>query len=150
MDAPLLQTFREEADSLRAFRRFNLNLLIGISLDASKPLVRGAAPLSKTKASMTNTSLSGFCFSSLSEFPEDTVILIELEMGRQTHRVPAIVRRCAPGKKMGRIFYECGAQYLKSDATLRFLPCMAKFLLTLGAETNTAKEPAFAAEPHVR
>lgn len=79
---------------------------------------------------MTNASMSGFCFSSLTEFPAGSEVTIEVILGSQTHQVPAIVRRCDPAKRLGRTFYECGAQYLKSDATLRFLPLMVKYLLS--------------------
>ena len=130
MNDALLETLTEAEDTPRAFRRFALNFTICVSLSSDNPTARGAASLSKTPATMTNASMSGFCFSSLAEFPEGTLIQVELELGRQPHRVPAIVRRCSATKRLGRTFYECGAQYLKSDAALRLLPVMAKYLLT--------------------
>ncbi len=135
MDAPLqepitnslLAALQEEADSLRAFRRFPLNLPVGVGMISDKPLVRGTAS-AKSPATLTNASVSGFCFSSLEEFSQDTLILVEVELGRRIHRVPAVVRRCAVRKKQGRTFYECGAQYVKSDATSLFLPLRARYL----------------------
>ena len=134
MDAPLLETLTEDADTSRTFRRFALNLTVGVILSSDKALLRGATPLVSTRATMTNASLSGLGFSSLTEFPVGTQIQVELELGSQTHRVPAVVRRCSPFKRMGRTFYECGAQYLKSEATLQFLPLMVQHLQRRGAE----------------
>jgi hypothetical protein len=133
MTAPLLETLTEDPDTLRAFRRFALNFTVGISLSSDKPPIRGTTPLSSNPATLTNASMSGLCFSSLTEYPEGTLIQIELELGSQTHLIPAIVRRCSSAKRLGRTFHECGVQFLKSEATLRFLPLMAKHLLIRGA-----------------
>ncbi len=141
MDAPLQETvsdsgltlLQENADSQRAFRRFPINLTVNISLCGDKPFTRSPASAksslaAKSPATLANASVSGFCFSSLEEFSQDTLILVEVELNRQIHRVPALVRRCDVRKKLGRTFYECGAQYVKSDATFLFLPLMAHYL----------------------
>ena len=138
MDAPLLETLTEAPDTPRAFRRFVLNFTIGVSLSSDKPAARRATPLSSVPATLTNASMSGLCFSSLTEFPEGTLIQIALDLGRQTHLVPAVVRRCASSKRLGRTFHECGVQYLKSEATLRFLPLMAKHLLAHAPKKTSA------------
>lgn len=145
MDAPLqkplpdafLTALQENADSQRAFhsqrafRRFSVNLTVNVGGD--KPFTRSTASAkssaaAKSSATLANASVSGFCFSSLEEFSQDTIIVIEIEMNRQIHRVPALVRRCDAQKKLGRTFYECGAQYVKSEATFLFLPLMASYL----------------------
>jgi hypothetical protein len=143
MDTPLPEpvfnsfwaVLQEEAGSLRAFHRFPLNLKIEVGIVRDQPPLRGAAH-ANSPATLTNASVSGFCFSSLEQFPEDTVVVVELELDRQVHRVPAVVRRCAARKKLGRTFYECGAQYVKSEATFAFVPLMAKYL-RLQASENT-------------
>ena len=129
MNAPLLETLTEETDMTRAFRRFSLNFTVRISLSDDKIEARGTTPLARTPATLTNASMSGLGFSALMEFPEGALVQVEIEIGSQTHRIPAVVRRCVSVKRLGRTFYECGVQYLKSDATIRFLPLMAKYLL---------------------
>ncbi len=133
MDAPLqepapgslLILLQENPDSQRAFRRFPLTLTISVAAQGDHPPVRNAA--AKLPATLTNASMNGFCFSSIKELALDTVLLAEIEMDRRTYRIPAIVRRCDARKKLGRIFYDCGVQYVKSEDTLLFLPLMAKF-----------------------
>ena len=139
MDTLLLETLSEDAASPRAFRRFPLSVTIRVSLSSEKPHSRGASQAPQTPATLENASLSGLCFSSMTEFPPDALIQHEVEMSRQMHHVPAIVRRCLPGKRLGRTFYECGVQYLKSEATLRFLPCMAKHLMAHTSGTAAGK-----------
>ena len=133
MDTPLqepapglLLTLLQEPDSLRAFRRFPLTLTIGVAALGDHPPARSGA--AKLPATLTNASMSGFCFSALQEFAPDTVLFAEIEMDRRIHRIPAIVRRCDACKKLGRTFYECGVQYVKSEETLLFLSFMAKYL----------------------
>lgn len=141
MDAPLqepvsdsfLTLLQENTASQRAFRRFPVNLAVNISLCGDKPLARSTASAksslaAKSPVTLADASVSGFCFSSLEEFSQNTLILVEIELNRQIHRVPALVRRCAAQKKLGRTFYECGVQYVKSDATFLFLPLMASYL----------------------
>jgi hypothetical protein len=139
MNVPLLKTLTEDPDAPRAFRRFALNFTVGVSLSSDHPAPRQAPPLSNTSATITNASMSGLCFSSPTEFPAGTLLQIEMDLGSQTHRIPALVHRCSSSKRLGRTFYECGVQYLKSEATLRFLPMMAKYLLAHGTEKKIVR-----------
>lgn len=139
MDAPLKEpvqepvfssfwaVLQEDSGSLRTFRRFPLNLTVGVGIMSGKLPLRASA-YAKSPATLSNASVSGFCFSSLEQFSENTMVVVEMELGHQVHRVPAIIRRCAARKKLGRTFYECGAQYVRSEATFLFLPLMAKSL----------------------
>ncbi|MGI4791723.1 MAG: PilZ domain-containing protein [Janthinobacterium lividum] len=139
MDGPGVKIFTEDADLPRAFRRFPVNFPVRVSLSRDKPTVRGSIPSAKTAATLTNASMNGLYFSSLTEFPQDKVVEIELDFGSQTHRVLAIIRRCSSTKRLGRTFYECGVQYLKSEVTLQFVPTLAKYLLTLSFEQNSSE-----------
>ncbi len=144
MDAPLreplsgslLALLQENFDSLRTFRRFPLALAISIVAGDGKPPRREPAfkAPAKLPATLVNASVSGFCFSCREEFAPGTLLFAEIELERKMHRVPAIVRRCSAQKKLGRIFYECGVQYVKSEATLLFLPSLAKRLQQRASE----------------
>ncbi len=128
MSESVLEILAEGESTSRGFRRFALSFKVGVRLSAD--LSAGATP-----ATAVNASISGLCFSSPVEFPVGTLIEVEVELDHHGYKVPAVVRRCLPTKRLGRVFYECGIQYLKSDATLRFLPVMAKHLLPRALET---------------
>ena len=120
MSGSVLEILAEDESTSRGFRRFTPDFKVGIRLSADKPA---------TEATLLNASMSGLCFSSPTELPEGTTIQVEVDLGHRFYQVPAIIRRCLPENRQGHTFYECGAQYVKSDATLRFLPVMATHLL---------------------
>ncbi len=133
MDAPLMQSLTEDADSPRAFRRFALNLTVGISLSGDEAPPRGTSTPAKVMGDVTNASMSGLCFSCATEFPIGTHVVIDLVLERQAHRLPAVVCRRTAGKHLGRTYYEYGAQFLRSEAIRTFLPLMAKYFLAQAA-----------------
>ncbi len=87
-----------------------------------------------------NISLSGIGFVCSGRFDLQTLLEIEITLESRIFSLLACVRWCQPLNIPGEPLYHYGAQFVRTEAVLEFIPVAAEFLLTHGSERLVRRE----------
>jgi hypothetical protein len=116
-------------DKSRTFKRFKTQFTILVTRTASCTADRVRPAGSKITAIVTDISVNGLCFHTPVWFDIESQPLMDITIGIQTFSVPIIVRRCIELERPGRYVYACGAQYVISEDTSKFIPALGRYLI---------------------
>jgi hypothetical protein len=132
MSTTPIEALKDEKGKPRAFKRFDMQftVLLNPSYGHDSPLSQ--SPVSKIRAIVNDISVSGLSFRCAMELPLNALLLIEISIASNVFCVPVIVRRCTKYGHGGKVLYGCGVQYIGCEATTKFIPVLAKYLIVWG------------------
>lgn len=130
MNAPLLDLMKDKNGYDRTFKRYRVGLpmLIRAAEDVIGTPVPGL-PLEDLAGLAHNISLSGIGFVCCGRFDLQSLLEIEVTVESQTFLLLARVRWCQELNIPGEPLFHYGAQFVRTEATLAFIPVAAQFLL---------------------
>ena len=133
MATPLLDLMKDNSGYDRTFRRYRVNFRLRVQAVAGEgpahmPDGSGATLLGFAH----NVSLSGMGFVCSGQLGLGSLIGIEVALEEQTYILLARVRWQQPMNTPGKTMHHYGAQFLRTEAVLRFIPAAAEFLLAQG------------------
>lgn len=135
MNAPLLEMMKDTSGYDRTFKRYRISFPMSIQAAEGEAADAGQETRREILPGLAhNISLSGIGFVCARRFDLESLLEIEITLGAQTFSLLARVRWCQPLNIPGESLYHYGAQFVRTEAVLQFIPVAAEFLLAHGSE----------------
>ena len=137
MNAPLLDLMKDNSGYDRTFKRYRISfpMLIRAAQDEAFASMR-EKPTANLPGLAHNISLSGIGFVCSERFDLESLLEIEITLESQAFPLRACVRWCQPLNIPGEALYHYGAQFIRTEAILEFIPVAAQFLLAHGNDRS--------------
>ncbi len=138
---PLLELMKDADGHDRTFKRYWVNFPVAVRATTEEAAASPSAPedLAERAPGLThNVSLSGIAFVCAGRFDPAGLVEIEIALAGRTHLLLARVRRRRQLDLPGEPLYHYGTQFVRTEASLRFIPAAAEFLLTYGSARRGA------------
>ncbi len=141
MNAPLLDKMKDTSGYDRTFKRYRISFPMSIQAAEDETADAGQDTWGEIVPGLAhNLSLSGIGFVCSRQFALESRLEIEITLGAQTFALLACVRWCQPLNIPGEALYHYGAQFVRTEAVLEFIPVAANFLLAQGSERLVRRE----------
>lgn len=153
MDVPLLDLMKDDNGYDRTFKRYRVNLPL-LARPATEETVSPAfAPEGRAgglPGLAHNISLSGISFVCGDALDPASLAEIEITLEAQTYFLLARICWRRQLDLAGDPLYYYGAQFLRTEAALQFIPAAAEFLLALGGDHRANGELGMTPGPALR
>lgn len=134
-DAPLLELMKDKSGHDRTFKRQRVNFRLhvqAIAGQADDPAHRLERPEPSLLGFAHNLSLSGLGFVCSELFALGDMIQIEIVLEERAYLLLASVRWRRQMNPPNGMMHHYGAQFLRTETVLQFIPDAAEFLLAHG------------------
>ncbi len=141
MDVPLLDLMKDDTGYDRTFKRYRVSFPMLVQAAAEETGETSLAPESDESLPglAHNISLSGTGFVCAGAFNLASLVKIEITLEAQTYLLLARIHRRRQLDLPGDPLYYYGAQFLRTEAVLQFIPAAAEFLLAQSSERSAGR-----------
>lgn len=124
MDASLINVMKDTSGYDRTFNRYRVNFPVCLEMAEEE----GAVSENRLTGLVYNLSLSGVGFVCSKLWELDDMVRIEITLAERSFSLLTVVRWCQLVERPGKPVYRYGAQFVRTEESLKFIPLAAKYL----------------------
>ena len=142
MSVPLLDLMKDNSGYDRTFKRYRVIFPLRVQAAAEESGVLTSAPEPQAEilpGLAHNISISGIGFVCSGRFELASLVEMEVTLGEQTYQLTARIRWHRKLNLPGDAMHHYGAQFLRTDGVLQFIPAAAEFLLSQDSDRSAER-----------